>query len=179
MLEGFAWYQTSQCLILFTLPIRLPPIRILLRDHVQHVTLLKTDTQFPARYIRIFLGIVIEVGPYVLYLKDHRFRIKKKKKKKGQNNFLPDSYLPFYSTNCSCDSWAPGARERLDCPAYQPEYRTLRLRFCHAFPRHSPREPRPPRAKVQTCRPRLLARHALRGIRLRLKKSSNAKKKKK
>lgn len=72
MLEGFTGYQTSQRLILFALSIRLPPIRILLRDDVQHITLLKTDTQFPARYIRIFLRVVIEVGPYVLYLENTR-----------------------------------------------------------------------------------------------------------
>lgn len=81
MLEGFAGYQTSQSLILFALSIRLPPIGILLRDHVQHITLLKTDTQFSARYIRIFLGVVIKVGPYVLYLENTILCVRIKKLK--------------------------------------------------------------------------------------------------
>lgn len=68
MLESFARYQASQSLILFSFSVRLPPVRVLLRDHVQHVAFLKAYTQLSTRNIRIFLWIVVEMSSYMLYL---------------------------------------------------------------------------------------------------------------
>lgn len=68
MLKSFAGYQASQSLILFALSIRLPPVRVFLGNNVQHVTFLKANSQLPTGNVRVFLGVVVEVCPYVLYL---------------------------------------------------------------------------------------------------------------
>lgn len=68
VLEGFTGYQTGKRLIFFALSVRLPPVGILLRDHVQHVTFLEADTQLSTGNIRIFFRIVVKVGPYMLDL---------------------------------------------------------------------------------------------------------------
>jgi len=65
MLERSAGYQASQCLVLFALSICLPPVRILLGNHVKYIAFLKTHTQLSARYVRVFLGIVIKVRSYM------------------------------------------------------------------------------------------------------------------
>lgn len=65
MLEHSAGYQTSQSLILLAFPICLPPVGIFLRNYVKHVTLLEAHAQFSARYVRVLLGIVIEMRSYV------------------------------------------------------------------------------------------------------------------
>lgn len=65
MLERSAGDQTGQSLILFALTICLPPVGILLGNYVKHVALLKAHAQLPARYVRIFLGVVVEMRSYM------------------------------------------------------------------------------------------------------------------
>lgn len=65
MLKRSAGYQTSQCLVFFTLSICLPPVRILLRNYVEYITFLKAYAQLSARYVWVFLGIVIEMRSYM------------------------------------------------------------------------------------------------------------------
>lgn len=65
MLKRSAGYQTSQCLVLLAFSICLPPVRILLGNYVEYIALLKTHAQLSARYVRIFLGIVIEMRSYM------------------------------------------------------------------------------------------------------------------
>jgi len=65
MLEHSAGYQASQSLILFAFPICLPPVGIFLGDYMKHVALLEAHAQFSARYVRVLLGIVVEIRSYV------------------------------------------------------------------------------------------------------------------
>lgn len=65
MLERSAGYQAGQSLILFAFPICLPPVRILLGNYVKHIAFLEAHAQLSARYVRIFLRIVIEVRSYM------------------------------------------------------------------------------------------------------------------
>merc|ERR1719210_2697503 len=59
--EVGAWYQTGQS-VLLPLPVGLPPVRILLVDHVQDVALVEGDAQLSARHIVVVLRLVVDLG---------------------------------------------------------------------------------------------------------------------
>ena len=59
--EVGAWYQTGQS-VLLPLPVGLPPVRILLVDHVQDVALVEGDAQLSARHVVVVLRLVVDLG---------------------------------------------------------------------------------------------------------------------
>ena len=59
--EVGAWYQTGQSVFL-PLPVGLPPVRILLVDHVQDVALVERDAQLSARHVVVVLRLVVDLG---------------------------------------------------------------------------------------------------------------------
>ena len=60
------WNESSQGLVvLISIPVGLPPVRIILANNVKDVTLLEGQTQLPARHKGVIRGIVVKVSTYV------------------------------------------------------------------------------------------------------------------
>lgn len=60
------WNESSQRLVLFvSIPVRLPPVRVVLADNVKDVSLLKRQPQLSTWQERVIGGIVVKVGSYV------------------------------------------------------------------------------------------------------------------
>lgn len=68
VLESFAGNQSSERLIFFALSVSLPPVWILLRDNMQYIAFLKTDSKLSTWYVGIFFWVVVKMCSYVLYL---------------------------------------------------------------------------------------------------------------
>lgn len=65
------WNESSQRLVLFvSIPVSLPPVRVVLADNVKDVALLKRQPQLSTWQEWVIGGIVVEVGSYVHLRKD-------------------------------------------------------------------------------------------------------------
>lgn len=93
LLEGAGRYEPGQRLVLFALPVRLPPVGVLLVDHVQDVALQEGDAELPARDVEVVLRVIVKQCTHVhLHASIQNgwlgLGLVKKKRRKGRSGIL-------------------------------------------------------------------------------------------